>query len=141
LAAPSKLESRTDARSNRSREALDVLNGFLADVSEAIGAFLSTADGHSLLKVEREKSDPQRVAAISSSILALGERFGSELEHQQCKHVLVETEKHLVLVQRVPTPSKRAILATVAESSITTGLFLSTSRRCAENLSRVLGGK
>ncbi len=100
----------------------------------------ATTDGfeivHAPLMVESDGG--ARLAAMSSSMLALAEAMAREGNLSTCNDVLVDCSEGKLLLLSVPTSEARFVLCVVAGSHSTLGHILVASRLCAQELSRKL---
>ena len=80
----------------------DELQNFVSGSSDVQGAALVSPDGLALASVLPAGMDEERTAAMSASMLSLGERIGRELARGNVDRIVVEGEKGIGLHARHP---------------------------------------
>ncbi|BAZ26800.1 roadblock/LC7 family protein [Kalymmatonema gypsitolerans NIES-4073] len=107
----------------------DELQNFVSGSAEVQGAILASPDGLTLASVLPTGMDEERTAAMSASMLSLGERIGRELARGNVDRIVVEGEKgYGVLV----SCGAEAVLLVLANSAVKQGiLFLEIKRAVA----------
>lgn len=108
----------------------DELQDFISGSTEVQGAILASPDGLALASVLPIGMDEERTAAMSASMLSLGERIGRELARGNVDRIVVEGEKgYGVLVGC----GFEAVLLVLANSAVKQGiLFLEIKRAVAK---------
>jgi len=108
----------------------DELQNFVSGSAEVQGAILASPDGLALASVLPVGMDEERTAAMSASMLSLGERIGRELARGSVDRIVVEGEKgYGVLVGC----GVEAVLLVLASSAVKQGiLFLEIKRAVAK---------
>ncbi|MGJ5674217.1 MAG: roadblock/LC7 domain-containing protein [Nostochopsis sp.] len=108
----------------------DELQNFVSGTSDIQGASLVSPDGLALASVLPGGMDEERTAAMSASILSLGERIGRELVRGNVERIVVEGEKgYGVLV----ACGADAVLLVLASAGVKQGLlFLEVKRAVAK---------
>jgi predicted regulator of Ras-like GTPase activity (Roadblock/LC7/MglB family) len=108
----------------------DELQNFVSAASDVQGAALVSPDGLGLASVLPGGMDEERTAAMSASMLSLGERIGRELARGTIDRIVVEGEKgYGVLVGC----GADAVLLVLAGASVKQGLlFLEVKRVVAK---------
>ncbi len=106
------------------------LQSFVTGASDVQGAALVSPDGLALASVLPGAMDEERTAAMSASMLSLGERIGRELARGTVERIVVEGEKgYGVLV----SCGADAVLLVLAGSGVKQGiLFLEIKRAVAK---------
>lgn len=95
------------------------------------GILISTVDGHAVIYHFKNHYEASRLAAMTSSLLALAESVAKETEQQHCRDVIVEDTHGYVLTLRV---GKRLVLTSIASPDTNLGLLRSATRSGAEKL-------
>lgn len=114
----------------------DELQNFVSGTSEVQGAALVSPDGLSLASVLPGGMDDERTAAMSASMLSLGERIGRELARGNVERIVVEGEKgYGVLVGC----SGDAVLLVLANSAVKQGLLFLEIKRAVAKIAPLLG--
>ncbi len=104
----------------------DTLQNFVSSTPDVQGVALVSPDGLSLSSVLPSQMDEERTAAMSASILSLGERIGGELARGNVERIVVEGEKGYSMLVGC---GSEAVLLVLANSSAKKGLlFLETKR-------------
>ena len=109
------------------------LAGLLDRCEGAYGAILSTIDGHELTAVNQRDLPTSRIAAMSSSLVALGETMAREAKQNACKFVIVENSDGYAVTLRI-TP--KLVLTTFAGKQTNLGMLLSSSRATADAIAK-----
>lgn len=114
----------------------DELQNFVSSTSEVQGAALVSPDGLALASVLPGGMDDERTAAMSASMLSLGERIGRELARGNVERIVVEGEKgYGVLV----SCSNDAVLLVLANASVKQGLLFLEIKRAVGKIAPLLG--
>ncbi|GAA6619456.1 roadblock/LC7 domain-containing protein [Scytonema sp. NUACC26] len=108
----------------------DELHNFVSSNAEVEGAIIITIDGLALASVLAPGMNEELTAAMSASMLSLGERIGRELDRGAIERVVVEGERgYGVLVNC----TQKTILLVLASSAAKQGiLFLEIKQAVAE---------
>lgn len=99
-------------------------------------AVLLTGDGHAVATHQVDRNLSAKVAAMGSSLLALGEAFTREVGAPGMKNVMIEADGGTVIVMAVPGAKPRLVLAVVATATATLGQVLWSTRQCSEALAK-----
>jgi uncharacterized protein len=112
------------------------LQSFVTGSSEVQGAALVSPDGLALASVLPGAMDEERTAAMSASMLSLGERIGRELARGTVERIVVEGEKgYGVLVGC----SSDAVLLVLAGAGVKQGILFLEIKRVVSKLAPLLG--
>lgn len=104
-----------------------------------IFASLSTVDGRSYASAHgRGEFSPQRIAAITSSLLALSESFAKEAAQGRCSYAAVSTDHGSIVIVRVPSKKRQHALSICADLSDNMAMSLRTTLDAAETLAQIL---
>lgn len=129
-------ESRANAPDDRLRLAVERL---FERSRQTRFICIGTVDGH---LVHFRSRDPHvgadRIAAISSSVLALNETFGKESLASGAIYSLVVTHHGAVVTVRVASGSRRYALSLAADASETVALALRNALDAAEAVAPLL---
>ncbi len=113
----------------------DEMQNFVSAASDVQGAALVSPDGLALASVLPGGMDEERTAAMSASMLSLGERIGRELARGSIDRIVVEGEKgYGVLVGC----GADAVLLVLAGSSVKQGLLFLEIKRIVSKLAPLL---
>ncbi|KYC37609.1 diacylglyceryl transferase [Scytonema hofmannii PCC 7110] len=104
----------------------DELQNFVSGSAEVQGAILASPDGLALASVVTIGMDEERTAAMSASMLSLGERIGRELARGSVDRIVVEGEKGYGILVGC---GQEAVLLVLASAAAKQGvLFLEVKR-------------
>lgn len=102
-------------------------------------ALLASPDGFEIARVARAHAlNGARVAAMASSIFAVGAAMAGELRLGGCRNLVVEAEKGFLTLFTVPCHRIPLVLWAVALQDTTLGMVLAATRGCARELARQL---
>jgi len=96
---------------------------------------LSSVDGHSLAVQTNFEISDSRVAAMTSSCLALGEKLAVEGQQKGCDFVIVQNADGLIVMRKV---GSKLVLTTLARKNVSLGLVLSATNSTAEELEKAI---
>ena len=114
----------------------DELQTFVTTASDVQGAALVSPDGLALASVLPGAMDEERTAAMSASMLSLGERIGRELARGTVERIVVEGEKgYGVLVGC----GADAVLLVLAGAGVKRGILFLEVKRVVTKLAPLLG--
>ncbi len=116
----------------------DEIRRLHARVAGVIGCVLATTDGRRVSSVVDNEADPQRVAAMVGSIVALGETIGREVMIGRTQFVAVSAVGGMVLLQRVPARRDLLVVGTLARRNTNLGILLHETGIAAEAAGRIL---
>ena len=109
-----------------------------ARVAGVIGCVLATTDGRRVSAVVDNEADPERVAAMVGSIVALGETIGREVMIGRTQFVAVSAVGGMVPLQRVPARRDLLVVGTLARRNTNLGILLHETGIAAEAAGRIL---
>ena len=113
----------------------DTLQNFVTSTPDVQGVALVSPDGLSLASVLPAQMDEERTAAMSASILSLGERIGGELARGNVERIVVGGEKgYSVLVGC----GSEAVLLVLANSTAKQGLLFLEIKRVVMQIVKLL---
>ncbi|HRQ63548.1 MAG TPA: roadblock/LC7 domain-containing protein [Xanthomonadaceae bacterium] len=113
----------------RSAAALDRL---LQGCDGVQAAMFALRDGRPFVEKSRTKVEGGKLAAMTSSLVALGKSVLRELKAGELDHVLIEGSTGKLVVSSVPDSGGLLILAVLASSDARLGLVLGHSKMCAQ---------
>lgn len=113
----------------------EVMQRHLLDLVERVdsctGAIVTSADGHLVARAERKDFPAKRLAAMGSTLMALGNTITRELAMGKCRNVISENENGIVIFLQV---SPRAVLVAASSERSHLGLLLSAAKACIERI-------
>jgi len=103
-------------------------------------ASLSTVDGRSFAQASARDDDAaaHRIAAMSSSLLALSESFAREALRGNSSFTTISTEHGAIVVVRVPTRKRNHVLAIGSDASDVMALTLRYALDAAAEISAAI---
>lgn len=102
------------------------------------GVLFATADGDPVSARLQEGMERERLAAMSSSLVALGETMAKAADQQECEYAIVQNSDGYVVSLRI---GKHLLLSAFARRDTNLGMLLSRCRNTAENVSAKLKRK
>ena len=99
---------------------------------------MSTVDGHDVTCKFKYDMPASKLAAMMSSMLALGETVAQEARQNECRFVIVESSDGYLLTLRL---GERLILTTIAGKNTNLGMLHSVSRSAVEGIAARLRTK
>lgn len=96
---------------------------------------LSSTDGFELAAVHKRASlEGGKLAAVSSSILALVDAFLGEINLTGCQSLTLEADNGKALIAAVPAPNHPMLLVVVTSSNVLLGHVLHSVRHAIQRL-------
>ena len=92
-------------------------NNFVAEQTGALAAVISSADGFDIASAVTRSLDPARIAAMASSIAAIGSVVSQETQLGTSKSVTVNTQDGVVYIANIELQGVTYILNIIANSS------------------------
>lgn len=99
---------------------------------------LALRDGRSFTHLASSSMDVDKFAAMSSSLVALGDTMLRELDAGTFDHVLVDGSRGKLVVSKISGCGGLLILATLATADTRPGLVLGYTRTCALSICEAL---
>jgi hypothetical protein len=109
-----------------------------ASVPGVIGCVVATVDGRLVSSVVDNEANPQRVAAMAGSMVALGETIGREVLIGRSQFVVVSALGGMLLLQRVPADRELLVVGTLARNKTNLGVLLYETRNAAATIGKAL---
>ena len=117
------------------RTAIDeAVRGLHQRVPAVIGCVIAAVDGRLVSHVVDNDADPQRIAAMIGSMVALGESIGREVRIDRSQYVVVNALNGTLLAQRVPSRRELFVVSTLARSTTNLGILLHETRSTATEI-------
>jgi predicted regulator of Ras-like GTPase activity (Roadblock/LC7/MglB family) len=112
----------------------------LVDAASGVDAvLLASPDGFEVVSATRaHRLDGPRLAAMSSSMLALGAAMARDFKLDGCRNVHIEAGNGVVLLLTVPCDRAELVLSALALGGPTLGMVLVNARRCAQAIGGLL---
>lgn len=115
----------------RASQALEHLFGSCEGV---LAAMFATRDGRPFAEKSRARLDAGKLAAMSSSLVALGRSVLRELQAGEPDHLLIDGSLGRLVLTSVPDTGGLLILAVLTGTEARLGLVLGHARNCARAL-------
>ena len=122
---------KTDNIVLRYRVSLELL---LEQVPHLSCAMLAKTDGFEVTSVTRGTVPISRLAALCSSLTALGNAALQEMGFKKGGSILIEGETGKLLLLEVPRQGAPMVLALVGDGNVVTGSLLWAARDCVRQL-------
>lgn len=103
-------------------------------IPAVIGCVIATVDGRLVSHVVDNEADPQRIAAMIGSMVALGESIGREVRIDRSQYVVVNAINGTLLAQRVPSRRELFVVSTLARPTTNLGILLHETRKTAAEI-------
>jgi uncharacterized protein len=113
----------------------DEIQTFVSGHSEVQGAILASPDGLSLVATLPSNMDEERMAAMSASMLSLGDRIGRELTRGSIDRIVMEGDKGYSMLVSC---GKEAVLLVLANSTMKQGLLFLEVKRAVDKIAALL---
>ena len=110
------------------------LQWFMSQTSGVTAALVATADGFEIASVLHQTLSAEKMAAMTSSILALGEAVLAEAELSDCQNVVIESRNGMVVMLAIGDPRNELLLSVIADRNAMLGQVLWAARRCCEQI-------
>lgn len=111
------------------------LSKFLDNASEIEAAVVSTIDGNMCAMRQRKNYPLERLATMGSTLMSLGDTITAELEMGSCKNIISENEGGIITFMHI---NDLLVLVTTTTDKKALGMLLAHSRRCADELNKLL---
>lgn len=95
---------------------------------------IATADGFEIASARQRNFDPSRIAAMASSISAIGTVVSQEAQLGRCRSVTVATDDGFTLISPVRHGGVDLVVNVIADSSAILAQVMYRSARCVELL-------
>lgn len=96
-------------------------------------ACVATRDGFEIARLESD-SDQRKLAAMASSMHALGDAIAAEASLGACRNVIIEGSAGKAVMLTVPDAASNKVLIAAASSDTNLAMLLISSRTCCEQL-------
>ncbi len=116
----------------------DALDALVSQTAGVGSAAVVTGDGFEVASVLHADLSVEKLAAMTSSLLALSEAVASEMGMSRCRYVIVDTESGAVVTLRVPTRGHDLLMCVLCGDGVSLGSVLYAARDSARALARRL---
>lgn len=108
-----------------------------AAVPDFIEAVISTEDGFDVAARGSSAESAAKIAAMTSSLHALGETMANETGLGDCRSVVVDTAAGKVVIMRIDNADANLRLTVVARHTALLGSVLFAARQCAQRVASI----
>jgi predicted regulator of Ras-like GTPase activity (Roadblock/LC7/MglB family) len=116
----------------------EALSGLIAKVPGVLAAQVCSSDGFEVASVRRDAESHRRLAAMVSSLQALGSAMVEETETGRYVNLIVEATNGRCLMMSIPGSNDTLLLTAVASPEVLFGRFHLSCKACAEALGACL---
>lgn len=117
------------------------LEKFGQETKGVTSAVLLTNDGFQVASLHLNDESASKLAAMGSSLAAIGQAIAKEASLKECSRMVVESESGVVTVMEVPDVSPPMSLAVIANDKTVLGQLLWASKECCRSLATQLKRK
>ncbi len=117
------------------------LEAFCADISGLRNAVIASVDGFALVSASNGQGKGERLAAMTSAMLALAAAVGRELELGEMEVLILEAGRGKVLMLSLPASPQPLLLMAACDQSCVIGRALWRAKECGRAIVAELGGK
>jgi len=110
------------------------LQQLITDVPDVLSALISSMDGFELASAGRKRPANSRMAALSSSMLAVSQASMREMRLEGTGSLLIENDAGKLLIMEARLQPHGVVLSVGADHRAVTGKLLWAARRCVESL-------
>lgn len=111
------------------------IQNILTDVSGVSYVMLCSTDGFEVASVnKRNVANSGKLAAVSSSILAMVTAFVSEIQLVGCQSVTLDAENGKAILTSIPAKNHPMIIVTISSRDILLGHLLHAVKRASDNI-------
>lgn len=110
------------------------LQWFVSQTGGVTAALVATTDGFEVSSVLHQTLSAEKMAAMTSSILALGEAVLSEADLSDCQNVVIESGDGLIVMLAIGDARKELLLSVIADRNAMLGQVLWAARRCCADI-------
>lgn len=116
------------------------LQRFVAGIPGIKSAVIASVDGFALAQVTGRENQAERLAAMTSSMLALAAAIGRELSLGTLEVLMIEADDGKVLMLSIPAPQQPLLLMAACSQRSVIGNVLWNARECGQKILHDLGG-
>jgi uncharacterized protein len=118
----------------------DLLQQYVSNVDGVRAVVLASVDGFALAEVAGKDRSGQRLAAMTSAMLALAGAVGKELELGSLQVLMLEAEFGKVLMLSLSAGSSAFLLMAACDQRSVIGNVLWSARECGQKILAELSG-
>lgn len=114
------------------------ISELLLEVSGLQSVLLATTDGFEVATSTYKKDfDSAKLAAVSSSILAMVQAFVGEIRLQGCQSMILDAENGKAFIYAIPCKNHPMVMVVLAKTNVLMGQLLHAMRECSEKLQKI----
>lgn len=114
------------------------ISELLLEVSGVQAVLLATTDGLEVANASvRKDFDQAKVAAVSSSILAMVQAFIGEIRLNGCQSLILDADNGKAFIQSVPCEKHPMVMVVMTASNVLMGQLFHAMRECSGRLQRI----
>ena len=112
----------------------------LMNVRSVNYVMLCSTDGFDLAHVyKRDGYNSTKLAAVSSSILAMVAAFMNEIHLEGCQSITLDADNGKAILTSIPSPNHPMIIVTLTEKDVLLGQLLYTLKNASNKIIQYLG--
>lgn len=112
------------------------LDTFAQTTPGVVSAVLMSADGFEVVSLQVGKGGAARLAAMGSSLSAIGSAIAKEAGIVECNRMVIESDSGTVVIMNVPDSRPPMSLAVIANDSSMLGQLLWSAKTCCAAIAR-----
>ncbi|WP_314103318.1 roadblock/LC7 domain-containing protein [uncultured Stenotrophomonas sp.] len=116
------------------------LQAFADDINGVRSVVLASVDGFALVPAAGTHGNGERLAAMTSAMLALAAAVGRELALGELEVLMLEANDGKVLMLALPCSPAPLLLMTACDTRCVTGKVLWSAKECGRNIMAELSG-
>lgn len=113
------------------RKALDAL---LHRCDGVVAAMFALRDGRPYVERSRSMVSESKFAAMTSSLMALSSSVMREIAFDTLNYLLIEGERHKLVLCKLPSGTGALVLSVLARSDISLGFLLGLAKTCVTDV-------
>ena len=116
----------------------DLLENLSEQIDGLLAAQVCTSDGFEVVSVHRNEESHRRLAAMVSSLHALGSAMVEETDLGEYVNLMIEATAGKCLMMAIPDTGGQFLLAAITKPTVLFGMFHNTCKRTAELMGEAL---
>lgn len=114
------------------------ISELLLEVSGVQSVLLATTDGFEVSMASYKKDfDSAKLAAVSSSILAMVQAFVGEIRLQGCQSMILDAENGKAFIYAIPCKNHPMVMVVLTQTTVLMGQLLHAMRDCSNRLQKI----
>lgn len=119
----------------REQACLTCITKLVEGHGDVAGALVSTVDGFPIASRLPQPDAAPRLAAMSSSLVAVAEAISRDAQVGDCRDLVIDASEGRVLLMDVPQPGGTLLLMVLCTPTATLGQVLWAARHCRRDMS------